>query len=127
MSLDMFASTLSQRSGIEQSVMSTIISSIMGHLTQQGLSLMGGGQRGGIQSALSNIGQLSPDHALVQRVQQDTGIQDPQQATQYTQQAVDLMNEHANSNPQGIQSLFSNFMGGAGGQNQDGNILGNVL
>ncbi len=128
MSLDMFASTLSQRSGIEQSVMSTIISSIIGHLTQQGLpSLMGGGQRGGIQSALSNIGQLSPDHALVQRVQQDTGIQDPQQATQYTQQAVDLMNEHANSNPQGIQSLFSNFMGGAGGQNQDGNILGNVL
>jgi hypothetical protein len=87
--------------------------------------MAGGG--GGIQSALCNIGQLSPDHALVQRVQQDTGIQEPQQPTQYTQQAVDLMNEHANSNPQGIQSLFSNFMGGAGGQNQDGNILGNVL
>jgi hypothetical protein len=128
MSLDMFASTFSQRSGIEQSMMSTIISSIMGHLTQQGLpSLMGGGQGGGIQSALSNVGPLSPDHALVQRVQQDTGIQDPQQATQYTQQAVDLMNEHASSNPQGIQSLFSNFMGGAGGQNQDDNILGNIL
>ena len=124
----MFASTFSQRSGIEQSMMSTIISSVMGHLTQQGLpSLMGGGQGGGIQSALSNIGPLSPDHALVQRVQQDTGIQDPQQATQYTQQAVDLMNEHASSNPQGIQSLFSNFMGGAGGQNQDDNILGNIL
>ena len=124
----MFASTFSQRSGIEQSMMSTIISSIMGHLTQQGLpSLMGGGQGGGIQSALSNIGPLNPDHALVQRVQQDTGIQDPQQATQYTQQAVDLMNEHASSNPQGIQSLFSNFMGGAGGQNQDDNILGNIL
>ena len=128
MSLDMFANTFSQRSGIEQSMMSTIISSIIGHLTQQGSSnsLMGGGG-GGIQSALSNIGPLSPDHALVQRVQQDTGIQDPQQATQYTQQAVDLMNEHANSNPQGIQSLFSNFMGGGGGPSQDNNILGNIL
>ena len=37
------------------------------------------------------------------------------------------MNEHANSKPKGIQSLFSNFMGGAGGQNQGDNILGNVL
>jgi hypothetical protein len=64
----------------------------------------------GIQSALSSLGPLNPDHELVQRVQQDTGIQDPQQATQYTQQAVDLMNEHASSNPQGVQSLFSSFM-----------------
>jgi hypothetical protein len=127
MSLDMFANTFSQRSGIEQSMMSTIISSIIGHLTQQGStnSLIGGG---GIQSALSGLGPLSPGHALVQRVQQDTGIQDPQQATQYTQQTIDLMNEHANSNPQGIQSLFGNFMGGeAGGQNQGGNILDNML
>ena len=123
----MFANTFSQRSGIEQSMMSTIISSIIGHLTQQGSpnSLMGGGN--GVQVALSGIGQLSPDHPLVQRVQQDTGIQDPDQAAQYTQQTVDLMNEHANSNPQGIQSLFSNFMGGGGGQNQDGNILDKVL
>lgn len=125
MSLDMFANIFSQRSGIEQSMMSTIISSVINHLTQQGSqnSLMGGG---GIQSALSNIGPLSPDHALVQRVQQDTGIQDPQQATQYTQQAVDLMNEHANSNPQGIQSLFNNFMGRAQ-PNQDGNVLNDIL
>jgi hypothetical protein len=81
---------------------------------------------GGIQSTLSNMGPLDPNHALVQRVQKDTGIQDPQQAMQYTQQAVDLMNEHANSNPQGIQSLFSNFMGG-NQQNQDSNILGDIL
>ena len=31
-----------------------------------------------VRSALSNIGQLSPTHPLVQRIQQDTGIQDPQ-------------------------------------------------
>jgi hypothetical protein len=125
MSLDMFANLFSQRSGIEQSLMNTIISSVINHLTQQGPqnSFMDGG---GIQSALSNIGPLDPNHALVQKVQQDTGIQDPQQATQYTQQALDLMNEHANSNPQGIQSLFSNFMGG-NQQNQDGNVFGDIL
>ena len=125
MSLDMFANIFSQRSGIEQSLMNTIISSVISHLTQQGPqnSFMDGG---GIQSALSNIGPLDPNHALVQRVQQDTGIQDPQQATQYTQQAVDLMNEHTNSNPQGIQSLFSNLMGG-NQQNQDGNVIDDIL
>jgi hypothetical protein len=73
------------------------------------------------------MGPLNPDHALVPRVQQDTGIQDPQQATQNTQWVVDLMNEHVNSNPQGIQSLFNNYMGRAGGQNQDDNILGKAL
>ena len=106
----MFASIFSQRSGIEQAMMSTIINSVISHLTQQGPqnSFMDGG---GIQSALSNIGPLDPNHALVQKVQQDTGIQDSKLATQYTQQAVDLMNEHANSNPQRIQSLFSNLMG----------------
>ena len=71
----MFANTFSQRSGIEQSLMSTIISSVISHLTRQRPknSVM---DAGGIQSALSNIGPLDPNHALVQ---QDTGIQDPQQ------------------------------------------------
>ena len=70
---------------------------------------------GVIQSHLSNImggGQLQQDHPLVQYVQQNAGIQDPQQATQYTQQALEMMNEHANNDPQGLHSLFSNFMGG---------------
>jgi len=112
MSLEMFAS---QRSGIEQSMTSTIISSIIGQLTQQGSqnSLIGGnlGGGGGIQSALSNIGPLSPNHALVQRVQQDTGIQDPQQASHpIYATGRGLINEHSNNNPQGMQSLFSNFL-----------------
>jgi hypothetical protein len=38
-------------------------------------------------------------------------MQDPQQATQYTQQALKMMNEHANNNPEGLNSLFSNFYG----------------
>ncbi|HEX9319902.1 MAG TPA: hypothetical protein VF884_13300 [Nitrososphaeraceae archaeon] len=49
---------------------------------------------------------------MVKHVQQTCGIQDPQQAAQYTQQAVNVVNEHGNNNPQGLQSLFSNFMGG---------------
>lgn len=47
-------------------------------------------------------GQLQQDHPLVQYVQQNAGIQDPQQATQYTQRALEMMNEHANNNPQGL-------------------------
>ena len=61
-------------------------------------------------------GQLQQDHPLVQYVQQNAGIQDPQQTTQYTQQALEMMNEHANNDPQGLHSLFSNFMGGGAGQ-----------
>ena len=86
----------------------------MSHMMQQdGIgNLFSGGNNysdddriGGIQSHLSNLmggGQLQQDHPLVEYVQQNAGIQDPQQATQYTQQALEMMNEHANSNPQGI-------------------------
>ena len=44
-------------------------------------------------------GQLQQDHPLVQYVQQNARIQDPQQTTQYTQQALEMMNEHVNNNP----------------------------
>ena len=124
----MFSSMLSQRGGIDQSIAGSVINAIMSHMTQQGGigNLFSGGNNysdddriGGIQSHLSNLmgaggegGQLQQDHPLVQYVQQNAGMQDPQQATQYTQQALALMNEHANNNPQGIHSLFSNFMGG---------------
>jgi hypothetical protein len=110
MSLGMFANLFSQQSGIEQAMMGTVISSVISHLAQR-RPKNSSMDAAGIQSTLSNIGPLDPNHALVQRVQQDTGIQDPQLATQYTQQTVDLMNRHANSNPQGIQSLFRHIMG----------------
>jgi hypothetical protein len=72
---------------------------------------------GGIQSALSNImggggDTLQQDHPLIQQIQQETGIQDPQEAAQYAQQAIGLMNEHANNNPQGLHSVFRRFLGG---------------
>jgi hypothetical protein len=86
------------------------MNAIMGHMTSKkgiGNLFSGGGNNytdddriGGIRSQLSNLiggGQLQQDHPLVQYVQQNAGIQDPQQATQYTQQALEMMNEYANT------------------------------
>jgi hypothetical protein len=58
-----------------------------------------------------DIGSL-PNNEMVKHVQRTCGIQDPQQASQYTQQAVNIMSEQGNSNPSGIESLLSNFMDG---------------
>lgn len=113
MSADDLASKLSQ-SGIPQSSRSTIINSIIKHLLDSGESEGKAGdtsttvadEADDVKLALSNIGQLSPGHPLVQRIQRDTGIQDPQKATQYTQQTLSAMKEHANENPQRMRSLF---------------------
>jgi hypothetical protein len=124
-------------------------------MMQKGIGSMfssGGGSSssGGIMSAMSNISggssggsvnNLSQDHELVQHVQQQCGIQDPQQAQQYSLQAVNVVNQHGNSNPLGLQSLFSNFMGGNSGtdsqtqsqqqnqqnQNKKKGLLGDVM
>ena len=121
MSADDLASKLSQ-SGIPQSSRSTIINSIIKHLLDSAESEGKGSGNNSIATgdtsttvadatddiklALSNIGQLSPGHPLVQRIQRDTGIQDPQKATQYTQQTLSAMKEHANENPERMRSLF---------------------
>jgi hypothetical protein len=140
MSSDDLASKLSQ-SGIPQSSRSTIINSIIKHIVDSGESeyksntnkSRSAGDVAGtvddtdkdVQSALSNIGQLSPSHPLVQRIQQDTGIQDPQIATQYTQQTLSAMKEHANENPERMRSIFrmKKEEGKDQGQNQDGSFL----
>ena len=70
---------------------------------------------------------MNRDHALVQHVQQNAGIQDPEQATQYTQHGVNLLNEQADSNPQGMQSLLSGFLGGGGsGEQKQGGVGGKI-
>jgi hypothetical protein len=90
-------------------------------MMQKGLSSFlggggsGGGGAGGLKSALSGLGDMKRDHPLVQHVQQNAGIQDPDQVTQYTQHGVDLLNEQADSNPQGIQSLLGGLLGKGGG------------
>jgi hypothetical protein len=142
MSLDSLAGMFSQRTGAQQSmsgsIMNAIIGYIMQNMMQKGLSSFlgggggGGSDAGGLKSALSSLGGgLNRDHALVRHVQQNTGIQDPDQATQYTQHGVNLLNEQANSNPQGLQSLLGNFLGSSGGgskqQQGKGGLLGDIL
>jgi hypothetical protein len=59
------------------------IGSMLSGLTGGGQQGNGGG--GGIGSILSGLGRLNKDHELVRHVRQNTGIQDPEQARQYTQ------------------------------------------
>ena len=143
MSADDLARKLSQ-SGIPQSNRSTIINSIIKHLVDseesEGKGSTNNSETTGdtstaavadadddIPLALSNIGQLSPGHPLVQRIQRDTGIQDPQIATKYTQQTLSAMKEHANENPERMRSLFRSLRLGKEvkdqGQNSDGSFL----
>jgi hypothetical protein len=127
----------SQRSGVDQSMGNSIMTAIVGFLAQKmmgGLGQGGGGggigsmlsgitggdsgsdgSGGGIGSILSGLGRMNKDHELVRHVQQNTGIQDPEQARQYTQHGVDILNEQSKTNPQGLQSIVSGFMGGGGG------------
>jgi hypothetical protein len=87
------------------------------------------GDAGGLKSALSGLGGINRDHPLVRHVQQNAGIQDPDQATQYTQHGVNLLNEQADSNPQGMQSLLGELMGGGSGGSgqQGGGGIGDML
>src|ERR671926_1004714 len=118
MSLDNLAGMFSQRSGIQQTIASTIMSTIMSYMMQnfmqKGLSSFlgsGGNDKGSMKSALSqlqNDANNDPNHPLVQQVKNDSGLQDNNQARQYTQQAISMLNEHADNNPQGLHSIFGN-------------------
>jgi hypothetical protein len=124
MNIDNLAGMFSQRSGVQQSMGSTIMSAIIGFMVQkmvgQGLSntLSGeggsGSNSGGIQSMLSGLGGLNRDHELARNVQQKAGIQDPETARQYSQQGVDVLNEQSRNDPQGLQSLLGGFLRGGG-------------
>src|ERR1044072_8983911 len=135
MSIESLAGVFSQRSGADQSMGSSVMSAIVGFLAQKmmggggggigsmlsGLTGGGGGDGiGDIGSILSSIGGLNKDHELVRHVQQNTGIQDPEQARQYTQHGVDILNEQSKNNPQGLQSILGGFLGSGGGGSQQG-------
>ena len=139
MSIDSLAGMFSQRSGADQSMGSSVMSGIIGFLVQKMMSGSGGGigsmlpgltggasggGGGGIDSILSGLGGLNKDHELVRHVQQNTGIQDPEQARQYTQHGVDILNEQSRNNPQGLQSILGGFLGGGGGQQGSGSSGG---
>ena len=88
-----------------------VINAVIGYMMQRGLGGMmwGGGQGGGIMSALSNFmggENTSPNSDMVKHVRQTCGIQDPQEASQYTQEAVNIMNEHGNTNPGGSEFCY---------------------
>ena len=143
MSIDSLAGMFSQRSGADQSMGSSVMSGIIGFLVQKmmggsggGIGSMlsgltggasGGGGGGGIGSILSGLGGLNKDHELVRHVQQNTGIQDPEQARQYTQHGVDILNEQSRNNPQGLQSILGGFLGGGAGQQGSGGGIGDML
>src|SRR5919206_4557135 len=114
MSIESLAGMFSQRSGADQSMGNSVMSAIIGFVVQK---MMGGGG-GGIGSILSSLGGLNNDHELVRHIQQNTGIQDPEQARQYTQHGVDVLNEQSRNNPQGLQSILGGFLGGSGGTGQ---------
>lgn len=132
MSIEGLAGMFSQRSGADQSMGSSVMSAIVGFLAQKmmggggGMGSMlsgltgGGGGSSGIGSILSGLGGLNKDHELVRHVQQNTGIQDPEQARQYTQHGVDILNEQSNNNPQGLQSILGGFLGGGGSKQGSG-------
>lgn len=109
------ANMFSQKTGVQSSMATMVINAVIGYMMQRGLGgMMSGGQGGGIMSAVSNFmggDNTSPNSDMVKHVQQTCGIQDPQQASQYTQEAVNTMNEHGNTNPSGLESLLSSFMG----------------
>jgi hypothetical protein len=95
MNIDNLASMFSQRNGVQQSMSSSIMSAIMGYIMQKGMGSMlsggsgSGGGSEGIKSMLSDLGGgsgqgINQDHELVKHVQQNAGIKDPQQASQYT-------------------------------------------
>lgn len=121
MSMDDLANKLSER-GIPQSSRMAIISSIVDHILDQGDSnkknisnsnkapgVSGTEPYENVNSALSSIGQLSPGHPLIQRIQQGTEIKDPQVATQYTQHAISVMKDHANQHPEKMRSIFKSL------------------
>ena len=118
------AEMFSQKTGAQSSMATMVINAVNGYLMQRGLGgMMSGGpsQGGNIMSVLSNFmggdkNNPIPNSDMVRHVQKTCGIQDSQQASQYTQEAVNVMDQHGNTNPNGLESLLSNFMGG--GQSQ---------
>ena len=120
MNIESLASMFSNKSGVEQSVASTIMSTVVNfalqNLMQRGIGSFlnsGGSDAGSLQSALSHLGGniQDPNHPLGQQVKNNSGIQDPNQAKQYTQQAIGLLKEHADSDQQGLSSLLGGFTG----------------
>ena len=69
------ANMFSQKTGVQSSMATMVINAVIGYIMQRGLGgiMSGGGQGGGIMSALSNFvggDNTSPDSDMVKHVQQ---------------------------------------------------------
>jgi hypothetical protein len=91
-----------------------------------------------LQSALSQLmtsmGSNDSNHPLVQKVKNQTGMKDDNQARQYTQQAIGVIQDHANKDSQAFGSLIGSFLGGGGGSAEErgnkggiGDVVGSLL
>src|SRR5215475_13149306 len=97
LNVENLANMFAQKSGINPSIATTIITVVMQYVTQQlAASPKGKGGIGNITSVLSNLSaDLKGDHPLVKEVQEKANLQDSQQATQYIHKAVDFVKEEA--------------------------------
>lgn len=92
----------------------------MQNLMQRGLSSFlgsGGSDQNSMKTALTQLqNQVSndPNHPLIQQVRSDAGLQDNNQAKQYTQQALNTLNDHTENNPQELHSVFGNIASSKG-------------
>lgn len=114
--------------------MSGVIGYMLSNFMQKGLGNMlssGGSDTKGLKSVLSELGgQVNdPNNPLVQQVQREAHLNDPNQAKRYTQEAINVIRENADNNPQDLSSLFKSvghekglddlirgFVGGSGTQ-----------
>ena len=74
--------------------------------------IAGGGNSGSGTGGGTGLGGFNTDQELARHVQQNAGIEDPEQARQYTQHGFDILNEQSNNKPQGLQSILDGFLGG---------------
>jgi hypothetical protein len=167
MNIELLTSMLSGKTGMQQSMASTIMNIVFNyaiqHFMQKGLlgnirgsaggsgnNNTGGGLAGlglggddessrgnasisssSLQSAISQLMSSSannPNHPLVQEVKSKAGLQDDNQAKQYTQQALGVLHENAGEDSQGFRSLIGSLLGGKGQQGKgEGGGLGDIV
>lgn len=130
MDLEGLSGIFSNRTGVQQSIasssMGTVMSYALQNLMQRGIGSFlnsGGSDKSGMKNALSKLqGDASnPDHDLVQQVKNNSGISDNGQAQQYTQQALSMLQEHTEDNPGQVRSALESHA------SQKGFDLGSLL
>jgi hypothetical protein len=114
-----------------QMVMNSVISYAIQNLVQKGIGSFlssGGSDKNSLQSALSHLtGRIKDtNHPLVQQVKSNSGTSDSNQAKQYTQQGIGVLNDHAGKDAQGLSSILGGIAGGGGGSSSSQGGMGDI-